>query len=155
MVIAVFFYHAAGYSNLGHILHVFCSKQLKKMNQISTRWRGMCRAVTKPPLMSICPPLRDNKRYMFVVRKSPAYSNGSPVTIFFRKMVRCVEMCSCTHGPAGMIKTDENHVFGPSNLQYHADNVWAVTKSSLMSTIPPNMLSKWYMFGSHRPRMFE
>merc|ERR1711994_765474 len=88
---------------------------------------------------------------MFGVRNSLAYSSGSPVTIFFRKMVSCVEMCPCMHGPAGMIKTDENHVFGASNLQYHTDNVLAVPRPSLMSTIPPNMLTKWHKFGLHRP----
>ena len=111
----------------------------------------MCRGVTKSPLMSICPPVRGNKRYMFAAGNSLAYSSGSPVTIFFEKRVKTCKMCPSTRGSAGMIKTECYNHFGAPNLQHHTDNVCAVPRPPLMSTIPPNMLTNWHKFGFHRP----
>ena len=62
-------------------------------------------------------------------------------------------LCPKMRDAHGVWKTQIYNHFGVPNLAHRTDHVWAVTKSPLMSIIPANMLSKWYMFDPHRPHV--
>ena len=85
-------------------------------------------------------------------RNSLTYSSTSAYKKKIQKTCRARSKCvRALAGLAGMIKTEWYNHFGGSNLQHHTDNVWAVPRPPLMSTIPPNMLTNWHKFGFHRP----
>ena len=91
------------------------------------------------------------KGICFALRTPSHIVVGAPSTQPSKNVSSSVKCVRAGAGLVGMIKTDCYNHFGAPNLQHHTENVWAVPRPPLMSTIPPNMLTNWHKFGLHRP----